>query len=220
MRFEHVGKDTHDNVYYILTLPPAELLNNPSSATTSSFPLDRRSEDDGKRDYPLSYSIVGFGTRPSAAAAAAPAPTPSRQSTPVKKEKSAESTVAAVEEAAVAPSSPSPSSKEWFVVYGIDELDALADWVDSTAEHVDWAIRLAEFQLEHPKTKQNGKPLPPPDPQVVRDLRARLARMEWDLVDRLRQFADAMKWERERAALKTEGGILPRVRGGKGRRSA
>ncbi|GAA5878340.1 hypothetical protein JCM3774_001992 [Rhodotorula dairenensis] len=206
LRFESVGQDTHGTVYYLLTLPPAELLNNPSSATTSSFPLDRRPEDEGKRDYPISYSIIGYGTRPSTAAATA-VPMPSRQSTPFKKEGAVEPTA---EEA----------TKEWFVVYGIDELDALADWVDSTAEHVDWAIRLAEFQLEHPKTKQNGKPLPPPDPQQVAELRTRLGRMDWDLVDRLRQFADAMKWEREKAALKAEGGVLPRARAGKGRRSA
>lgn len=205
LRFESVGQDTHGTLYYLLTLPPRELLNNPSSATTSSFPLDRRAEDEGKRDYPVSYSIIGYGTRPTAAAV----PAPSGQATPVKKE------------ASVEPSAPAPApAKEWFVVYGIDELDALADWVDSTAEHVDWAIRLAEFQLEHPKTKQNGKHLPPPDPEQVADLRTRLGRMDWDLVDRLRQFADAMKWEREKAALKAEGGILPRARAGKGRRSA
>ncbi|GAA5983776.1 hypothetical protein JCM10908_005922 [Rhodotorula pacifica] len=216
LRFEHVGQDTTGNLYYILTLPPAELLNNPASATSSSFPLDRRAEDDGKRDYPLSYSIVGYGTRP----AAAPAPpAPSRQSTPVKKEASVEPGSASASADANAAATASVSSKEWFVVYGIDELDALADWVDSTTEHVDWAIRLAEFQLEHPKTKQNGKYLPPPDPQVVASLRTRLARMDWDLVDRLRQFADAMKWEREKAALKAQGGVLPRVRAGKGRRS-
>lgn len=114
---------------------------------------------------------------------------------------------------------PASNSKEWFVVHGIDELDALADWVDSSAEHVDWAIRLADFQLEHPKTKQNGKYLPPPDPEVVVRLRARMKGMSWDLVSQLRQYADAMKWVRETAALATQGGILPRARAGKGRRS-
>ncbi|GAA5843582.1 hypothetical protein JCM9279_000799 [Rhodotorula babjevae] len=179
IRFTSLGRDAHGTEYYTPAPPPDELLESSAGSATSGFPLDRKDSDDGVRDYPLSWCIIGHGRRPATAAAAA-----------VKRE-----------DDSAAPG----DDQDWFVVRGLDDLDALAEWVDLSARHAEYQLRLAQFQLEHPKTKTNGVVGAPPTPAQVAAYEAAAARADDGLPDALRQFADAVKWRAELARREKEG---------------
>ncbi|BGP40546.1 hypothetical protein JCM10449v2_004508 [Rhodotorula kratochvilovae] len=180
VRFASIGTDAHGTEYYTPAPPPHELLESSAGAQTSGFPLDRKPSDDGVRDYPLSWCVIGHGRRPAAAGVGE-----------TKKEEGGDA----------APT----SENEWFVVRGLDDLDALAEWVDLSARHADHALRLAQFQLEHPKTKTGGVVRPPPSKAELAALEQAADRTDAELPDRLKQFADAMKWRREAARREKEG---------------
>ncbi|GAA6056293.1 hypothetical protein JCM3770_006761 [Rhodotorula araucariae] len=178
IRFASIGTDAHGTEYYTPAPPPRELLESSVGAQTSGFPLDRKPSDDGARDYPLSWCVVGHGLRPAAAASA-----------DAKKDDGGDRA----------------SGDDWFVVRGPDELDALAEWVDLSARHADHALCLAQFQLAHPKTKTGGVVRAPPSGAELAALEHAAERADAELPDRLKQFADAMKWRREVARREKEG---------------
>lgn len=178
IRFTSLGRDAHGTEYYSPAPPPDELLQSSAGSVTSGFPLDRKDSDDGVRDYPLSWCIIGHGRRPDAAAA-------------VKREDDSAAS--------------GDDDKDWFVVRGVDELDALAEWVDLSARHAEHQLRLAQFQLEHPKTKTNGVVRAPPTAAEVTAYERAAARADDGLPDALRQFADAVKWRAELARREQEG---------------
>lgn len=89
---------------------------------------------------------------------------------------------------------------------GVDDLDALAEWVDLSARHAEHGLRLAQFQLEHPKTKTNGVVRPAPTQAEMAAYERAAARADDSLPDALRQFADAIKWRRELAQREKDGG--------------
>ncbi|GAA5935862.1 hypothetical protein JCM3775_007349 [Rhodotorula graminis] len=179
IRFTSLGRDTHGTEYYTPAPPPDELLQSSAGSATSGFPLDRKASDDGVRDYPLSWCIIGHGRRPDVGG--------------VKRED--------VDDDSAAPG----ADKTWFVVRDINNLDALAEWVDLSARHADHQLRLAQFQLEHPKTKTNGVVRAPPTAAEVAAFERAAARADDSLPDALRQFADAVKWRAELARRDKEG---------------
>lgn len=179
-------------MYYFVTPPPPSLFKNTSSAASSSFPLHRKVEDEGKRDYPLSYCVVVHGKR----AVEQRAPTDVNGEAKAEGGGGAEEGKRPVEAGA----------DEWYVVRGIDDLDTLVDWVNLAVRHAKYNVDFAHFQLEHPKTKVQGRPAPLPTPEQIKLYEQRADEMDWDLGDKLRQFADTMRWTRELALDEAEGG--------------
>ncbi|GAA5896742.1 hypothetical protein JCM8208_007073 [Rhodotorula glutinis] len=180
IRFTSLGHDAHGTEYYTPAPPPDELLESSAGSAASGFPLDRKASDDGVRDYPLSWCIIGHGRRPDVGS--------------VKREMVDDDDSAA-----------SADGKDWFVVRDVDNLDTLAEWVDLSARHAEHQLRLAQFQLEHPKTKTNGVVRAPPTAAEIAEFERAASRAAGGLPDALRQFADAVKWRAELARRDKEG---------------
>ncbi|EGU11722.1 Cell wall surface anchor family protein [Rhodotorula toruloides ATCC 204091] len=196
IRFQSIGKDAFGNEYYFVTPPPSSLFKNVSAATSSAFPLNRKPEDDGKRDYPLSYCVVVHGQRPVGQS----------ERKDVKGKAKAEDGDDEEEKPKVEVADAAPATDEWYVVSGIDDLDTLVDWVNLAVRHAKYNVDFAHFQLEHPKTKVQGRPAPLPTPDQIKLYEQRADEMDWNLGDKLRQFADAIRWTRELALEEKEGG--------------
>ncbi|BGP25113.1 cell wall surface anchor family protein [Rhodotorula toruloides] len=192
IRFQSIGKDAFGSEYYFVTPPPSSLFQN-RSAASSAFPLKRKPEDDGKRDYPLSYCVVVHGKRPVGqpdVKGKAKAEDGDEEEKPVKPDTA---------DVALA-------TDDWYLVRGIDDLDTLVDWVNLAVRHAKFNVDFAHFQLEHPKTKVQGRPAPLPTPEQIKLFEQRADEMDWDLGDKLRQFADAIRWTRELALEEADGG--------------
>ncbi|GJN90935.1 hypothetical protein Rhopal_003949-T1 [Rhodotorula paludigena] len=191
LRFASLGMDAHGTEYYVLAPPPSELFRNPSAALTSGFPFDRKPSDDGVRDYPLSWCVVAHGQKPIVLSI-------DDGRTKVKKEKD--------EDDKPKHDLLTDPPREWYVVRELEDLDALADWVDSLARYTEFSLKLGQFQVEHPKSKTGGVVRPPPSAAELERLERNFERLDVELPERLRQFADAMKWTSELAQQRAEGG--------------
>lgn len=186
-----------------MTPPPSSLFKNVSAAASSAFPLNRKPEDDGKRDYPLSYCVVVHGLRPVGQS----------ERKDIKGKAKAEDGDDEEENPKADAPDAAPATDDWYVVRGIDDLDTLVDWVNLAVRHAKFNVDFAHFQLEHPKTKVQGRPAPLPTPEQIKLYEQRADEMDWDLGDKLRQFADAIRWTRELALEEKEGaGVSSRTR--------
>ncbi|BGO91885.1 hypothetical protein NBRC10512_007676 [Rhodotorula toruloides] len=203
IRFQSIGKDAFGNEYSFVTPPPSSLFKNVSAAASSAFPLNRKPEDDGKRDYPLSYCVVVHGLRPVGQS----------ERKDIKGKAKAEDGDDEEENPKADAPDAAPATDDWYVVRGIDDLDTLVDWVNLAVRHAKFNVDFAHFQLEHPKTKVQGRPAPLPTPEQIKLYEQRADEMDWDLGDKLRQFADAIRWTRELALEEKEGaGVSSRTR--------
>ncbi|GAA5910400.1 hypothetical protein JCM6882_007347 [Rhodosporidiobolus microsporus] len=241
-RFVPLGTDVLGNVYYSFLPPPRKLLENPTAAATSGFPVHRSAADDAAgKDYPLSYCIVVHGKRPldSTPKDDSPRTSPSKDGSPPLAERAAAAKAKSATAAAKKGDKDVPGAQsvldaldatavdggadDWWVVRGVDDLDALADWLESTQRHATFEHAFAVHHLEHTpvalgankshKTKKEIEALKAliPTKKEVERRRVREQRGDEGIVDAVRQFAAYVRWTRERAVEQAEGGGGGRV---------
>ncbi|GAA5862951.1 hypothetical protein JCM8547_003631 [Rhodosporidiobolus lusitaniae] len=235
-RFSEIGTDALYNKYYLLSPPPSELLENPTGRASSGLPLHFTSNDHGKKDYPLSYAVLVHGRRPvssasspsSADLAAAATSSPQRAA-----KGNAEKKLAAGRDSAEDDGKPDPSAferhiaqgkDEWWVVTGVDDIDALAAWVDGTLRSATYLRDVAQHYTDHPPGKENTSHKTKAQLAAIqnlvptkKELEEKIERIEKttsDLGDVLRQFAVYVRWVREKATVDgTAVGTTRRLRG-------
>ncbi|GAA6043482.1 hypothetical protein JCM8097_000733 [Rhodosporidiobolus ruineniae] len=240
LRFTPVGTDALGQTYYLFSPPPPELLENPTSSASSGFPVNRTAvHDEQGRDYPLSWAVLVHGKRPGtgpSTSTSSSSPPPAITASP---ERAAASKAAAklATSASSTPSTPleasaaavatlealdASSADEWYLVHGLEGVEALATYVDATYRHAQFAVALAEHYVAHPfdpaasKTHRTKaeiaqiKALVASDEELERR-KKRVERADVDLGDAMRQKAGYLRWTREKALDDAEAGGVKRV---------
>lgn len=171
VRFSPVGPDALGNSYYLLSPPPTGLLTNPTAAATSGFPLHHTASDGGKKDYPLSFCVVVHGKRPVASSDPTPPPPIDAElaaivgSSPQRSAKTKGSSkskgTAVLEKGELAEQKVGASEydaegkDEWWIVRGIEEIDALAAWTSATYEFAQFKVKEGRHYIENLPGKTN-----------------------------------------------------------------
>ncbi|GAA5857687.1 hypothetical protein JCM1840_000866 [Sporobolomyces johnsonii] len=185
-RFSPAGSDALLNSYYLLSPPPSALLSSSSSATaaaSANFPVDLDPKNEGI-EYPLSWEVVVHGRRPA------------DETKKQEKERGKGKGESTRQDEDV----DGDAGDEWFVVRDPEAIDALAPWIEFTTKHAQYMYNSKLFARDNPSSASAEAAGGPPSKATLERARRRAEGCDTgELVERIRGFADCVRWVRETA---------------------
>lgn len=187
-RFSPAGIDALLNSYYLLSPPPSALLSSSTCATaaaSANFPVDLDPKDEGV-EYPLSWGVIVHGRRPAAES----------QKQEKEREKGKGKSTRQDEDEDEA----GEAGDEWFVVRDPEAIDALASWIEFTTKHARYTYASKLFAWDNPSSASAKARGGPPSKATLECAKRRAEGCDTgELVERIRGFAECVRWVRETA---------------------